>query len=255
MSQPAPQVLATPINKVQGTSLSATVQALLSAPRQLLSLWPAITAALTLASLAVLGMLAISAVASVPVSVLTRDPNAVAEIPAYVGLLSITGGMAWFAVACICLFAAAAAFTAKPRQDVAILLAGAGLITAMLALDDMLMIHETVFPAITGLSESVLLAFYGLCVGWFLLLFHRHILNTDYILLLIAMLFFGASLVIDVLYPLEDIATFAEDSLKFAGIIFWSLYFVRLAFRALMSLPARLPEADAQAGHTTQIRS
>lgn len=184
----------------------------------------------------------------VPVSLMTRDPLAVAEsqlrelrqdpdaaveriestqIQFYYGFLSNVGVLLWCANAAICLFSAVILREGARGEAPAGFFLWGGIITLVLLLDDLFMLHERAFPRYFHLNERILFAGYASCVLVFLLKYRVTILNTDYLFLVFAFVLFGLSLLtdhIDVWIPRRHLL---EDGAKFAGILSWSAYFVR----------------------------
>ena len=76
----------------------------------------------------------------------TRDPDAVAGEPFYVGALSLAGLVAWGAGAAAAGLAAAVLWTTPPRREV-VSLAFLSTFTLYLAADDALQLHELVLPS------------------------------------------------------------------------------------------------------------
>lgn len=174
--------------------------------------------------LALLAVYGVSVAAGVPLSALTRDPAAVGETAPYIGMLSILSVMWWAGAVAICLlgFGLTRGLNIQGYQRFFLISAA---ITALLALDDAFMFHEKLFPDHLNLSENVVYVIYIGIIISYMFAFGRIILSTDYVLFIIAGMCLAASLVFDKLVSFGDIETFIEDGLKFAGIVFWSLYF------------------------------
>lgn len=170
---------------------------------------------------------------AVPLSHLTRDLTAIAETEFYIGLLSSLGIALWSATAGICLFGASILVRHPHHQHDARFFLCSGLICVVLALDDAFLLHEEMFPIYLQVPEKVVYLAYFLLICGYLLYFYDHFLKTDYVLLIIAFTFLGASLVTDALLPFGDLETFIEDNLKFFGILFWLGYFARAASTTL----------------------
>lgn len=181
----------------------------------------------------------------VPVSHLLRDPVLLTQAPFYAGAISNIGALLWCAAASICLFCAALSRRTVAKQANSkrwdIFLFWSGLITLMLLADDFFLLHEEVYPNYLYISEKIILLAYGVIFLFYLTVFRKTILKTNYLLLLLAFAFFGISIGID-LFDINDseIIFLIEDGAKFLGIISWFAYFTNLCLQLMQSRePAR----------------
>ena len=180
----------------------------------------------------------------VPISDLTRDVNAIAGVPLYAGLLSQIGILLWAAAAAICLFSAAVLPKDERRRPLRQFFVASGLLTLLLGLDDAFQLHEALLPTLGvpdavmyvgiagrvvffGIAETALLVGYVGLVVLYLVRFGPFIRATDYVLLWIALLFFGISMALDVLDPSGINPFLWEDGTKLVGIVSWLVYFAR----------------------------
>jgi hypothetical protein len=155
---------------------------------------------------------------------LTRDPAAVTGTHWWVGLLSFLGFGAWGVGAGAALAGGLAADHGPRRR----LLLQASALTVVLLLDDMLMLHENVLPNLHVPETAVYVGYVVLVLAW-LWINRVEMRRTDRVLLVVALLGFAASIGLDKLVDGITNWTFLEDSLKFGGIVLWSLYLVRTA--------------------------
>lgn len=186
------------------------------------------------------GMPWLAGAVSAPVSLLTRDPVAVGNLPPWTGLLSTLGLCAWAAAATVALFAGAwvrerGGATAVPAGW----FFGAGALSVVLLLDDAFLAHEILLPVFVGIPEKAVYAMYGLAaLAWFVggLRFLR---GTPWLLLGIAGLGFAASVVIDVVSGDNDPAftVLLEDGAKWIGIAAWAAYLSATAWSAVAPVP------------------
>jgi len=122
-----------------------------------------------------------------------------------------------------------------------------GLISLVLLLDDFFMFHDYMFPRVFGIREKIVFSAYaGLLLLYFSIYF-RVILQTNWLLLLFAMTFFGLSVLIDV-FPRLTVVPWnnvigggipywrylLEDGAKLLGIVGWLAYFVSVCHEALI---------------------
>jgi hypothetical protein len=197
--------------------------------------------ALGLAALAacggVLAVLAVSRLTGARLDDLTRDVVAVADTHLYAGMLSTMGIMLWSAASSLCLLAGAALLRRRGAGDAPFFLLAAGLLTAVLALDDAFLIHERVAPSWLHVPQTGVFLAYAGSMGGFFLFFLRRILATDFLLLAVALGFLGVSMGVDAVLSYSNLETFLEDSCKFAGIVFWLAYFACAALSLLRQEP------------------
>jgi hypothetical protein len=158
---------------------------------------------------------------------LTRDPVAFLGGSAYTGFLSQVGILLWAAVSSVCIFGSYCLPKTAKSFNIKNYLLASGLITIMLGLDDTFQIHENLSTHF-GISEKLVFLCYVFFICAYIFKFYRLILKTEYILLEIACLFFGISVLLDVIEsPALSIYLF-EDSAKLAGIVSFLIYYFRL---------------------------
>ncbi|MBI3967992.1 MAG: hypothetical protein HY329_20325, partial [Chloroflexi bacterium] len=138
----------------------------------------------------------------VPLIDLLKDPAALKEQPFYVGFFSNVGVLLWWAAACVCLFTAAllqrttalsssqpVRRAARPAPPTSFFLT-AGLISSYLALDDLFLFHDQIFPEYLGVPEKLVLLAIGITLLAFLYTFRHVILRSDVLPLALALTFF-----------------------------------------------------------------
>jgi len=165
--------------------------------------------------------------AGIPLAWLTRDPLAIMGGEFYVGSISNFGILFWCGAATISLFTAGLlGRSEEAREDRKFLLFG-GLLTLLLCLDDLYMFHETVFPRYFHLKEGLVVLSYGVLLMAYVWRFRKTILESRFLLLLLASLFLGVSAVVDRLvhdtFPLRHLI---EDGSKLFGIVSWFAYYL-----------------------------
>ncbi|MCW8087558.1 hypothetical protein OF850_18185 [Roseococcus sp. MDT2-1-1] len=149
---------------------------------------------------------------------LFRDPAASTGGPPYLGFFSNLGVLAWSVAATSSLLAA---LVLPPSRAQSALAAG-GLLAAVLAFDDVFLLHESVLPFF-GVPEKLILAGYAtaaIAYLWTYRDFHR---RMDWPLLLAALGLLGSSVMLDVVAEEMDWLVL-EDGTKFAGISAWCAY-------------------------------
>ena len=170
----------------------------------------------------------------VEIPVLTRDPLAITDGEFYFGLLSNIGIMFWCAAAIICLFTYFLLRAVNPGLSQHFFLY-AGLLTLFLLVDDLFMVHESVFPLYLRINEKVVMAMYLLFMGFLLVRYRYKILSTPYLVLMSSLGFLGLSMIVDTaLSNLPNYQYLLEDGLKFLGIMGWLYYFTQTCYSTLI---------------------
>lgn len=196
-----------------------------------------IVTALQIAGLGLLFLTAVailSAVSDKPIAYYTRDIASISDTGPMAGVVSQVGMLLWAATVTTLFLAAYSQQRRRKWSNHVWFVGGFGLFTFILMIDDLFMVHENIFPRLTGLPEMVLYGLYGLLLGVLLLRFRSTILQNQPLNLLIAFGFLGLSLLIDRL-P-EDWSPWHflfEDGAKFLGIAFWCSYFVQVGYATL----------------------
>lgn len=187
--------------------------------------------------------------------VLTADPAEVAGTPPYTGLFSNLGNLLWCGTAAICIFSASLIKVDQTsrRRWFTFLLASFCL-TTFLLLDDLFQVHEyypvlffgfnTDIPlqnrTLQNLFEALFFVIYFVCFGLYVFYFRHHIRQTEYLSLILAIFFFGLSIVVDMTPETVTGHYIIEESFKLLGIISWITYFARTCSSIIRELMAKL---------------
>lgn len=170
----------------------------------------------------------------VEVSHLTRDAIQIVEAPIYYGLYSNIGILLWCAAAAICLLSAAILKRVDTQKRIASFLLCSGWITIFLLCDDLFLLHDAFFPDYLLIPDRMIYAAYGIAVLTFLAAFRSLIMETQFLLLAFALIFFAVSIIVDI----PDIPfygqLFIEDGCKLFGIVSWAAYFIHLSWQQLL---------------------
>ena len=187
-------------------------------------LWrdPAFGVAVGLFLLAGLVSLA-SARGGVHIAVLVRDPAAHFGFPPYAGLISHVG-IALLTATAAC--AVMAAFLGAPHRRA---LFAAGALSAVLAVDDLFLLHETA----PRLIEAGIFGLYGAMALLIALLLRSERAGTPLTGLKVAVAFLGISVVADVFKVYGPFAYWLEDFSKLAGFGAWAAFWIGLAAQGL----------------------
>jgi hypothetical protein len=177
----------------------------------------------------------------IPISFFTCDPASTVEIHPFTGMVSNIGILLWTSSAVVCLFSWGLLRKDPEKRRFSTFLLFSGILTLILVIDDLFLFHEEIFPEQLGIPQKfVLLGYMGITlVG--VVVFRKTILATDYLLLLIALGFFGLSVFVDVFDHEIDALIggwryLFEDGFKFLGIVTWLGYFWRTCFTAIKGL-------------------
>lgn len=204
-----------------------------SLKHQIARLWPVLAVGFTLGILVLVDVYTFSRATGVPISRLTRDVADAYDTGFYAGFLSNLGNLLWSAATAICFFALTLLARDNRHRRASRFLFCSGLLCLLLTLDDTFLFHEEVLPGYFHVPEFVVYIGYVVMVAGYLAYFIRRILMTDYIFLLIALVFLGLSAAADQFLPFSNRETFFEDGLKFMGIVFWLAYFALVAAMVL----------------------
>ena len=159
-----------------------------------------------------------------PLADFTRDVAAVLDGPAYAGFVSQITGLIWAA-------AAGAGVAGVLRgvgggdRDRRRFAAGLGLLSAGLALDDALMLHEAWLPAL-GVPEKVVLLGHAALAAAVFYIGRKAARRSDLALLAFAAAGLGASVALDQVSGSAywNLRTAAEDAAKLFGAACWAGY-------------------------------
>lgn len=164
-----------------------------------------------------------------------RDPASYLAYPFYVGGFSHLGVLGWWSAAA---FGALGAVTLRAGSAERQAMQWAALLSAMLALDDLFMVHEEVVPTYVGLPDVVPIGLLGVVAVVYLWRFRMLHLQIAPVLLALALLFLGGSVALDQLRhggaDESGIGVLFEDGAKLTGICCWALYHGVLARSLLL---------------------
>lgn len=169
------------------------------------------------------------AVTGQPLSILVRDANAIAHQPNYFGALEHAEILLMDGAGFITVFAAF-----HCRGVAARFLFLGGLLSLLLAADDLYMFHESAWRF--HLNEKMIFALYAVLLIALAAANFRYFLKTPFFLLGIALVFFALGIVVDSLPQTPfGLPGGTEDCLELIGICFWSAYFIKNSRDALLA--------------------
>ena len=161
----------------------------------------------------------------VSLNYLTRDFSGLVDVPVYTAFLSQLGMFFWAGSAAICILSGALlAGNENLKNYKSFFYASAG-ISLMLGLDDVFLLHESVFPLLLGISEEVVYMGYAGIMLIYGFRYLKLLLATEYVLFALAIVFFGLSIIVDITNFYSD---YIEDPFKFIGLVLWMNYYFRV---------------------------
>jgi len=176
----------------------------------------------------------------IEVGTITRDPAQLTGCSPFLGVMSNIGILFWCSSASICFFCSVILREDGDKQNASFLFSAA-LVTFILMIDDYFLFHDVLFPDYLHIHEFFIYFAYVLIICVFLITYHSLILETEYIILLLAFAFFGLSISVDILARFFRFAgTFLfEDGFKFLGIVSWFTYYTRFCLQCLKPLKSQ----------------
>ncbi len=206
-----------------------------SIKEQLSQVLPVLALVMIIAIASIAGIVVIKQLSGVRFPSLTSDPAFATNSKFFIGILSNIGVMLWSSTTAICFFSAAALHSNTASSGLWRFFFWSGMLSLILTLDDSLMFHERLFPRYLNVPERLVYLTYIMSGIAYIVFYFKRILKTDYILLVLAIIFLGSSVIADQFMEFSDIEYLVEDSLKYTGILFWLAYFSRTALKALHS--------------------
>ena len=180
-----------------------------------------------------------SLLTGIPLGTFTRDPAVIAgkegvaplvnfKINPFIGIISNVGILFWCTSASVCFFSYFLTMLKKGPKKInnSLFLRFFGLISLLMLFDDLFLFHESIAPKLF-LSEKLVYVCYLAIVSFGITRFRKVILQTEWIILCLAFVFFFLSLIFDIFESSLNIPIIfiLEDGLKFLGIASWSSYF------------------------------
>ena len=179
---------------------------------------------------------------------LVADPNEVGNIPPYTGIVSILGTFGFCCTASICFFSSCfiTPNSKSDRQWKLFLQASGGLILLLL-IDDAFQVHENFSTLLFGVEanisetnrtlqnilEMIVFAVYGSLFAAYAFYFMKLICTTELLGLTIAFMFFGLSLIVDLLPETLTGHFILEEGFKLLGIVSLMAYYIKTCYRKL----------------------
>jgi hypothetical protein len=144
----------------------------------------------------------------------------------HTGFVSTMGGMVWWSGVTVCFLTAWIVWDRKGQSFRFWLVAGA--LTAVLAVDDLFLLHEGPLRTNLHVPEWVTFSLYALAAGAIALVYRRDLRAMPWLMLVLALGFGAVSVALDQAYPGSDLGweVLLEEGTKFFAITSWTLFFV-----------------------------
>jgi hypothetical protein len=157
----------------------------------------------------------------------TQDPASIMNTPFYLGFFSYIGILFWCGAAAVCFFTRYIMPSTEENRRKKQFLLYSGLITCLFLFDDLFLLHEEVFPEYFFLPENMVYLIYVNAILFYMILFRNELLQSEYLVLLLAFGLIGISQFVDsVPMPIPE-DSFLEDAVKLFGVMSWFTYYVR----------------------------
>lgn len=192
----------------------------------------------------------------IPFANFTADPAATFNFNPFFGYVSNLGIIFWGMCVSVCFLSAAILNARRDQAKNAAFLMSFGALTAVLMLDDLFMIHESLGPNYLNISEKWFLIAYGLYASGCFYHFRAIIFNNSKKLLILAMAAFGSSIMIDQVssnFYMSGEYLF-EDGLKLIGISSWLCYFLDFSFRKIVLIHSMVFEPKSREQMFKEVR-
>jgi hypothetical protein len=188
---------------------------------------------------------AIGKITNISISNLSQDISSAVNLPPYLGALSNLGILLWFSTAVVCFFGAAILKHSDQENNFHNFILYSGFFSAILALDDLFLLHESnnklQFLEIS--IEKLFFLFYAIFSFLYIIKFWRFIYQSPYFLFLMSLVFFTLSILLDSILesPVKFLfgiggQFFLEDGFKWLGIVSWFSYFLMTLFNQISSM-------------------
>lgn len=166
----------------------------------------------------------------------TQDPVTVMDAPYYLGFFSHFGILFWCGTAILCFYTRIILRNTSISSEKLKFLLYSGLVTSLLLFDDLFLLHENVFPEYLNMNKGTVYVIYVNIIVLYLFIFRSEILQSEYIILVLASALIAISQFVDMLpMPLPE-DSFLEDAVKLFGIVTWFIYYARYCFQKTESV-------------------
>lgn len=164
----------------------------------------------------------------------TRDPTQIGSIPFYAGYLSSLGVLCWALSTTVALFTSSVLNSLAADRAKTMFLLYFGSLTALLTLDDLFLIHETL-----PINEKAVFLAYLLIAAAGLVIFRKQFTHYPAGYAIAAAVLFAVSLAIDrkqssIESAIGGFRILLEDGAKFSGVVCWAIFLCRTSAAAIL---------------------
>jgi hypothetical protein len=167
----------------------------------------------------------------------TVDPFIIGNLPFYAGILSNIGILLWSASATVCFFSVTILRNEELLKRYKWFLIMSGLMTSLFLFDSFFQMHRIFYPNRLHLSTFMVFCVYIVLGLWYLFFFRKQIMETEYLMLALALGFLGLAVIIDTVSIVPRGRTALSDFFKLYGILSWLIYFTRTCWKILTRQP------------------
>jgi hypothetical protein len=182
---------------------------------------------------------------------LVADPTEVGKLAPYTGLVSTLGVLFWCGAGSICFFSAyLLKLSQKSNSKWSFFFLVSAYFILLFLIDDLFQLHENFSTLIFGveaniaqtnrplqhLLETIVFVIYGSLFTLYIFYFRKLIYQTNLLVLILALLFFTISLVIDVLFEGMKGDYILEEGFKLLGIISILTYYIKSCYQKIKQL-------------------
>ena len=176
---------------------------------------------------------------------LVADPNEVGQLAPYTGIVSTIGILIFAATASTCFFTSYIVGIEPKARKWQMFLHLSGLFILLLLADDLWQIHENLPVVLLGdlargtiqnICETIIFGFYGLLLFWYLFKFRDVVFQTRLIPLLISILLFALSTIVDIFFTNINGHFVLEEGFKLLGIVSFSMYYFEVCEKQIKQL-------------------
>lgn len=169
-------------------------------------------------------------------SAMTGDIADFAGVHPLTGFLSSLGSILWFVSAAVPAFTAAALPTPRLTPVFGFLVSSA-LLSAWMGFDDLFVFHDWLAPNVLGIPESIAVLALAVAGLGYLIVFRTTIVRLGPGMLVLSLLFLGASIFLDQFVTHGPSyfpgAYFLEDGTKWLGIACWCSYHIGTSYQII----------------------
>lgn len=171
-----------------------------------------------------------------PIDYFFQDIFSITAAPLYAGFISNIGLIGWSFTTGVCFFSFLVFRNSLADRKLHWFFLTSGLFTLLLLFDDFFLFHEILYPRYLHINSMIAYFIYaslGLLYLWY---FRKIILQSDYLILIIALAGFFISNVFDKLreyYLFNPYWIILEEGFKLIGIASWLVYFTLSGMNAL----------------------